>query len=145
MGRYKKPTGGPEYELEEIDSLLEAVLPTNDKATYKGACDTFASAHNRPNGQAIERLLWGYATRKDEYEPSGKNRVQRSGPLTWAEHHLIDMSKETESKEVEEKRIGPADAAYFAKLFNRSKTEMEGFLERPSFGFKPPRIGQSNE
>lgn len=118
---------------EDIDIVLEIALPCDSKKALELALASHANATlwGEPNdlglrdGQPLERLLWGLATRLREYKgPAHEgSRKRREGPASYTEQWLIQCGTSTDSLEAKHKRKGYPDAAYFAILFQRDAAD----------------------
>lgn len=126
----------------EADAALDALLVCQTEAAYKGALDAVAKTlerglpDGRPDGDVVERFVWGLCVRLTEYVPPTKPLTLRAGPPTWAELHFIQMASATRSKEAQAKRKAPPDARYLAPLLRRSIVETTQLWEKygPSRG-----------
>lgn len=111
--------------MQETDAVLEEILESQDSAQYLGACDRmarqFARVGYKGNGAAVERYIWGLVCRYNgnAYDGPGPMRQPRSGPVTWAELHIIEMANTSRSNETE-----PMDEAYLCNLLYRSKADI---------------------
>lgn len=116
---------------EEVDALLELVLPCETKAKFELRLAMHANqtgwgepdADGMRDGKPIERFLWGLGTRLREYRGPVTRRTKREGPASYTEQWLIDVGTTTDSLEAKHKRKGFPDAAYFAILFNREQAD----------------------
>jgi len=126
----------------EINAAIDALLEMQSEAAYKGELDRLAKIlerglpDGRPDGDVVERFIWGLCVRLTEYTPPKQAPALRTGPATWAEQHFIQMATATRSREAQDKRKAPPDARYLSPLLRRSIVDAMQLWEKygPSRG-----------
>lgn len=112
------------------DWLLEIALPCDTEREYIRKATEFAvkikwqkDAHEKNDGSpSWHRMLWGFATRAEEYTP--RQRTRRDGlPFTWVEQQMIVRATTTASNVAKSTRVAKPDATYLAGLLQRSEDE----------------------
>ena len=119
--------------VNRIDIMLETVLPATSKAAYGRALVVTAEKLSwgqaddgvHRDGDPLGRMLWGFATRLQEYsQPDPEIRTRRDGlPWTWTEVQIVRWATLSRSKTAAARRSKRADAAYLAVLLQRGEDE----------------------
>lgn len=106
------------WTQEQIDLVLNIVLPADSSERFKGLCQTVGEALSR-TPDSIDRVVWGLATRITmiNYEP-GPTRIPRKG-ISFLDIQIVKWAAEAHVKDKRRKN-GPADILFLSKVLGHS-------------------------